>query len=174
MMKSIEAGLLESLKPSIKEKIHKLLKDAFEMALLINDKKILEDTIDSLSGSYADMFAEGATENDDPLEGTPEYSKTSDGVDPRKKVGIGVSLVTGKYLHTKSKRPGGLIKADSYSPIGVPMSRYKGVSYSGSLNLPWVARYSEVRLGSYKTEEEAAKEYDKERIRNGKHPLNFS
>jgi len=138
--------MLEALKPSIREKIKSSLSEAFDMALLINDKDILEDTIDQLSDKFSDKFASSGEVEDVDVKDTVVIPPIDTRV--KKKAGHGVNLVSGKSI-----QPPASTTVKLHNKTG-----YKGVVQKSQNR--WVAKYREQRIGSYPSSEEAARAYD--------------
>jgi len=146
MMRSINESMLEALKPSIREKIKSSLSEVFDMALLINDKDILEETIDQLSDKFSDKFASSDAVEDIDVKNTVVMPPIDTRI--KKKAGHGVNLISGKSIQYRVPTP----------EKSFEKTEYRGVRHKTKNT--WV-----IRCGSkdipFPSAVEAAKAYDK-------------
>lgn len=183
--------VLELARPAINTRIKELVESAFKLARFSGGPDVLEGAIDECTSKYFGDSSQSmqkipASE----MTAAPESSQNRSTI-----VGRNIVKETSKFVradsyseipqkhHTQiasstkrrniSYAPGTLVKASAYTAVGRPVSKYTGVSYSGSVRFPWVVRYQKTRVGIYESEEEAARVYDSVLIKNGKNPVNF-
>lgn len=176
MSKTIQDDVLELVKPAIQKRIEELVESAFKLAAFGGCPDVLEKAIDTCSSKHFEDDLGSVLGQPMPggglaLASIPNPTRVG------KNIVVGghdrpliKSVVPGR---SPSLAPGEVVKASSYSKLGRPLSRYAGVAYSGKISSPWLARYGNIRLGTFTDEVEAAKAYDKARMQDGKSPKNF-
>jgi len=169
MAMTVPDDVVPIITPAIRNRIAQLLEEAFKLASLADCSDVLEGSIDKLTAKY---FQEGGSPRD--LDDMPDNSDppsmsilTTDLPSPRSLLESGgQSRAVGRNVKkTRGIPVSELVEADNYTARGNPVSRYKGVSYSGMVRRPWVARYKGRRLGCYKDEVSAAQAYERARSR---------
>jgi len=175
MSKTVPDDVLGIAKPALDKRVEELIESAFKLAKFAECTDVLEKAIDRCTTVYFqnDPNPIDQIRKDVQREIALEGLKRTFGPPTNPQ-----NLVTGRSLPPAPKLPRRVpikevVRASSFSQNGRPLSRYKGVSYSGSRDHPWVARYKTARCGVFNTEEEAAREYDRIRVQNGKPPVNF-
>jgi len=168
MSKTLPDDVVKLVMPAIHERINQLLEEAFKLAAFVDSTDVLERSIDSLTARYFQQEAGSISLSDDSdtlakslleIDGAiPPVPFTRPVITKRRHTG---KAHFGEENEDNEERPlYELVKAHKYSPTGRPISQYRGVSFSGNVSKPWLARFQESRLGLYKTEEEAAEVYE--------------
>jgi len=189
-MTAMPAEIIELAKPAINKRIGELIDAAFKLAQYTGSPETLEKAIDESTTKYF-SGNQPRTINADNIDldsdtDQPEEVENTMVRQPRNLVDRNLTerrlpapRMTGNNIMrrppptNRSYAPGKDVQAARYSDAGRPRSQYHGVTYSGSITKPWLVRYGKVRIGVYRTEEEAAQIYDRCRVRSGKDPLNF-
>lgn len=175
----IPEDVLELARPAIGKRVGELIEGAFKLAQYGGCPEILERAIDECSTRY---FGDVQNHSPSMVEMMPSVPST-----PGKNIVRTGALPTSPVLITganknrygrKDGKPGYYspherVPAASYTELGRPVSRFHGVSYSGRISVPWVARYSGKVIARCTDEEEAARAYDLALTRVGKTPVNF-
>jgi hypothetical protein len=186
MTKTVTDDVLELMKPAINQRILELVNEVFKLAQFAGSIDYLEKAIDECTSKYFGDTSHDITLIDSPLEEVSDQLTA----DPAR---VGKNIVARplcmpqqpvqvfKKIRNRSQNgidlsrsPGTKVRAEQYSNVGTPISKYIGVSYSGSINKPWVVRYRNKRVGTFANELQAAKLYDACLKRSGKQPVNFT
>lgn len=182
--------ILSIARPALQKRVGELIDEAFKLAQYIQCLDTLEGAINNCTSKYfgTDTVSDTYSEEQEPQK--PCITSFDNGRNTRVRKNLVATTVSipemsppthknmglirkRKKRDTLSYLPGNRIKAYKYSNAGRPISRFMGVSYSGSLQKPWMVRYHETRMGNYQDEVSAAKAYDQILISNGEEPINF-
>jgi hypothetical protein len=178
MPRTVPDDVLDLVKPAVQKRIEELVESAFKLAAFGSCPEVLEKAIDDCSSKHFDN-------EEGPIVQTTPGGGLAMAIVPTgfraKRVGSNIVVGDPHIRHrnaipgrSTSYAPGNLVKASKYSKLGRPVSEYAGVTYSGSVNRPWLTRYKSSRIGAFVSEVEAARAYDEMRVRDGKEPVNFS
>jgi len=163
MEKTISPEMYAMLKPALELKIKSILKEAFELALFVENPNLLEKSVEELSEEYGPRF-EVIPENDGKK--TPSTIGEEFESDFQNQ-----NLVTGQPL-TPRKKTAARKKTKSNHRIisgkSSLSSKYRGVSWNvtpGNWRARLCVRGKHKEIGRYKTEIEAAKAYDAAKVK---------
>lgn len=168
MAMTVPDDVVPIITPAIRSRITQLLEEAFKLASLADCSDVLESGIDELTAKY---FQDGGEPRD--IDDMPDNSDppgmsllTTDLHTPRSLLASGTpSRAVGRNVRRQRAPLRDRVQADHYTPRGDPASKYRGVSYSGVMRKPWVARFRGKRLGCFKDEVKAAEAYEAARAR---------